>query len=400
MKTTVIACGFPLPPETFILRHVKHFHADVVCGRFLPELLKDRDQVGEIAADPELPSTVLNRSLLPSLALRASRRLRRVMRPALEYEWSASMYRHWAGYLESHRPDVVLAEFAPNALGAMPECRRRGIPLVAHFHGYDATALMRIRAYRRAIPGLFANAAAVVCVSSFMREVLLAAGCARHRLHVIPCGAPLSEFPFSENTGAQPCTFLAVSRLAAGKGPMIALRAFHRVVSQRPQTRLVFAGDGPMRRELAHYVRRHSLEHAVTLAGCVSNEEVRRLMGSSTVFVQASLRDKRGWLEGWGVSLAEALASGLPAVVSRSGGMTDLVSDTHNGFLFEPGDWRAMAGRMVQLADAPALRLRMGRAARAHVEKVGSTENSLRDLEAVLQGVVSRAPSPGTTCRR
>ena len=389
MKTTVIAIGFPLPSETFILRHVNHFRADVVCQQFLPELLQDRNGIGEIACAPKPFSTGLRKSSIGNFLFKVYSSSRRLLRPASQFEWSKSMHRHWSSYLDRCQTDVVLAEFAPNALGSMQECLRRGIPIVVHFHGYDATALMRISAYRRALPELFKHAAAVICVSRFMRDVLLQASCPSDKLHVIPCGAPVREFAFSDQTKNQPCTFLAVSRLVEGKGPMVTLKAFRRAHSSRPGLRLIIAGDGPMRREINNYVRKHSLEQAVSLVGCVPNGDVRFLMATSSVFVQASLQDRHGWLEGWGVSLAEALASGLPAVVSRSGGMVDLVTDGYNGYLFEPGDWCAMADRMVQVADDPALRLRMGRAAREHVEKVGSTENCLRALESVLHSVVT-----------
>ena len=176
---------------------------------------------------------------------------------------------------------------------------------------------------------------------------------------------------------------------------MVTLRAFHQAYSSRPNVRLIIAGDGPEMPDITRYVQEHALDQAVSIAGWVPSDEVRRLMASATVFVQASLQDENGWVEGWGVSLAEALATGLPAIVTRFGGMVDLVADGYNGFLFEQGDWRGMADRMVQLADDPALRLRMGRAAREHVEKVGSTENSLRALEAVLRGAANRTPAGG-----
>jgi glycosyltransferase involved in cell wall biosynthesis len=385
MKTTIIVGAFPAPSETFVLRHVGHFHADVVCQQFHPELLQNRNLVGAIACASESPDWA-SRNWAPVAILRRFRwRALQLMRPAAAFSWSRSMHQCWSGYLDCHKPDVVLAEFAPNALGAMRECRRRGIPLVVHFHGYDATSLMRNAAYRQALSDLFEHVAAVICVSRFMREVLLDAGCPPGKLHAIPCGAPLQDFPFSDYTGNQPCTFLAVSRLVAGKGPMVTLEAFQDAYSKRPDIRLIIAGDGPMRLEITRYIQEHSLDQAVSIAGCVPNDEVRRLMAASTVFVQASLQDKNGGREGWGVSLAEALATGLPAIVSRSGGMVDLVTDGYNGFLFEEGDRTCMADRMLQLAGDPALRLRMGRAGRDHVEMVGSTEKNLRLLENVLR---------------
>src|SRR5208283_2888458 len=76
--------------------------------------------------------------------------------------WDEDSERRWQRYLRQRRPDVVLAHWAPNALCALGACRARGIPLVTHFHGYDASSLMRDESYRRQLRGLFERTAAVV----------------------------------------------------------------------------------------------------------------------------------------------------------------------------------------------------------------------------------------------
>lgn len=390
MKATVIANAFPATSETFVLRHVRALHADVFCEEFRQDLLTNSEGVGHIA------SPVGRKKRSRSLFSRLHARFTRVLNPDWAFSWRPEMRRLWCDFLDRHKPDVVLAEFAPNALAALPGCLRRGIPLVVHFHGYDASTLMRLGAYRRALAGLFEGAAAVVCVSTRMRQVLLGAGAPPEKLHLIPCGAPVSEFTFSEQTDHQPCVFVAVSRLVPVKGPMVTLKAFHRAHSQRSDIRLVVAGDGPLRAEVARYIRAHALGDAVRLTGSISNDQVRVLMAASSAFVQSSLRDKHGAEEGSPVAVAEALATGLPAIVSRCGGMEDLVKDGYNGFVFDQGDWRTLANRMVQLADDPGLRLRMGRASRRHAENFASSEKNLALLRSVLSGVVCNASRSGS----
>jgi glycosyltransferase involved in cell wall biosynthesis len=90
------------------------------------------------------------------------------------------------------------------------------------------------------------------------------------------------------------------------------------------------------------------------------------------------------------VSLSEALATGLPAIVSRSGGNPDLVQDGVNGLLFEEGDFRTMAKHMVELATDPAMRVKMGMAGRKHVEDVCSTEANIGRLKSVLLAAMEK----------
>ncbi len=307
------------------------------------------------------------------------------------------MERFWGNYLDSHRPQVVLAEFAPNALSALPACRTRGIPLVAHFHGYDASSLMSRPAYRRTVKGSFRDAAAVVCVSEFMQNQLLQAGCPGHKLRTIPCGTDLTEFQPSHRVGDQPCRFVAVSRLEAVKGPLITLEAFRGVHSVRPEVTLDWIGAGSLRDSMEEFVRRHHLEGSVRMHGALRHAQVRSILDQSSVLVQASLTHTDGAVEGWGISIAEALATGLPAVVTRSGGMVELVIDGHNGLLFEEGDAIAMSHAMLKLADDPELRISMGRSGRLHVEQVGDARRSLQLLEQVLRNACG-APAVVACC--
>src|SRR5690606_35427802 len=79
------------------------------------------------------------------------------------------------------------------------------------------------------------------------------------------------------------------------------------------------------------------------------------------VFLQHSLDHTSGWTEGFGVSITEAAASGLPLVVSRCGGIVDQVTDGINGFVTPQRDCEAMAQRMMELAQDQQLRESMGR---------------------------------------
>jgi glycosyltransferase involved in cell wall biosynthesis len=301
------------------------------------------------------------------------------------FAWGKGLELRWERYLDRRRPDVVLAHWAPNAMAAIGACRGRGIPLVTHFHGYDASILMRNELYRSRLRSLFGEVAAVVCVSSYQAGVLSAAGCPAEKLHVIPCGAPMQEFKPSEAVLRQPCRFVSVARLAPCKGPLVTLEAFRRVHEDRPAVRITFVGDGPLQGAMSSFVAEHRLQEAVSMAGAVPAPAVSGILANSAVFVQASMSDEQGAVEGWGVSVAEGLATGLPAIVTRFGGLTDLVTDGWNGFLFEEGDSRGMAESMLRLADNPQLRAEMGIRGRQHVEDVGNTEKNTQRLAAVLR---------------
>jgi colanic acid/amylovoran biosynthesis glycosyltransferase len=386
MRTTIVVERYPAISETFVVRHAQYFNATVVCRQ--PDSGEYFQEDVRVLAPPETPQP----KTIPG-CFRLRRLLNRIASPRRNFIWNTSMEKFWTNYLDSHHPQVVLAEFAPNALSALPACRARGIPLVAHFHGYDASSLMTRSSYRRTVKEVFRDAAAVVCVSTFMKNQLLQAGCPRHKLHVIPCGTDLSEFRPSYRVSGQPCRFVAVSRLEAVKGPLITLEGFRRVHAIRPEVTLDWIGGGSLRVSMEEFIRRHHLEGSVRMHGALRHAQVRAILEQSSVLVQASLTHTDGAVEGWGISIAEALATGLPAVVTRSGGMVELVLDGHNGFLFEEGNAIAMSHAMLKLADHPTLRIELGRNGRLHVEQVGDARRSLQLLEQVLRNACGVAYS-------
>lgn len=296
----------------------------------------------------------------------------------------------WKEYLIQRRPDVVLAEFAPEALAGLPACVEHGIPLITHFHGYDASSLLRFRDYRRQLPYLFKHSAAVVAVSTDMRQRLAQCGCPMEKIHVIPCGADVDRFRPSQAVRENLCRFVFVARLIRQKGIMETLEAFR--VCQRgiPDVSLRVVGDGPLRHKAERWVQKNGLGESVSFMGSVPHEEVARILSESSVLVQHSHKvPPANSIEGWGISLAEGSASGLPVVATRHGGITDVVVDGRTGFLVPEGDWRAMGERMIELAENPHLRRHMGMAGREHILEVGNLVVQVQKLTAILQSAAA-----------
>ena len=114
----------------------------------------------------------------------------------------------------------------------------------------------------------------------------------------------------------------------------------------------------------------------VELGGEVTPEEVAGYCRSSAIFVLPS------YSEGLPVSMLEAMASGLPVVASRVGGVPELVTDEENGLLVPPRDVESLARALVRLLEDPELCLRMGRNNR---KKVRDTFSADRTAEKIVE---------------
>jgi glycosyltransferase involved in cell wall biosynthesis len=107
-------------------------------------------------------------------------------------------------------------------------------------------------------------------------------------------------------------------------------------------------------------------------------------MNDSDLFVHCSDR------EGLPVAVVEAMASGLPVVASRVGGIPDVVHNGETGFLLSPGDVEGYAEKIVLILTNEGLRRQMGTASRLYAEKRLHKDVIIAELENVYESVLGR----------
>jgi colanic acid/amylovoran biosynthesis glycosyltransferase len=288
-------------------------------------------------------------------------------------------------------PEVILCHFGHTALRLLPVAQEASIPLVAHFHGLDlSSSLNEDRWYRWSLLKNLERFAAVVVVGEHQKKWILDRGFPRERLHLIPCGAPVHDYTVRMDKSSDRVRFIAVSRLVAWKGVDYTIRAFSEVLKTFKAAELLIVGDGPERNALALLAEALGLKDSVIFVGSCSSDKVRDYYESSHVFVQHSITHSNGWVEGFGVTIVEAAASGLPVVVTRSGGIGPQVIDGISGFLVDERNIGSMAEAMLLLAKDNAKRTQMGYAGRQHVEANFSTEGQVKKLERAMIELVSR----------
>ena len=157
--------------------------------------------------------------------------------------------------------------------------------------------------------------------------------------------------------------FLCVARFVGKKNLAALIRAYgaYRRDAGNAGWSLVLSGSGPLEGTLREQALAAGLADRVHFPGFVQYEGLPRLYGRAAAFVLPSLSDQ------WGLVVNEAMASGLPVVVSRRCGCApELVVDGENGFGFDPEDETALAAALTRMATAtPEERTRMGNRSRA-----------------------------------
>ncbi|HEY4121926.1 MAG TPA: glycosyltransferase, partial [Byssovorax sp.] len=276
-------------------------------------------------------------------------------------------------------PDVVhlmnagLAPWVPHLRAALPAC------VTVHVHGNDLLAPwvrhgLDAEAYRAAqIDGL-ARADAVLAVSRFSAELATRAGVPERAVEITPNGVDAARFcpgPRDEALAARlglrdgDRVVLTVSRLAARKGHRLVLRAIAALAPRHPRIKYVFTGSNDaLGAELLAEAASLGVASRVALAGFVDDAELPALYRLADVFALVPDGDDASDVEGFGVALLEAAATGLPAVAARTGGVPEAVEDLVSGLLVPKGDGRALEDAIERLLLDGALAKELGARAR------------------------------------
>jgi glycosyltransferase involved in cell wall biosynthesis len=171
---------------------------------------------------------------------------------------------------------------------------------------------------------------------------------------------------------------LFAGKFTNDKQPMDAVRAIDKIRQARDDVHLVMVGDGPFRAECEAFAASRQLP--VTFAGFFNQARMPNAYASADVLVVPSIS------ETWGLVVNEAMASGIPAIVSsRVGCAPDLVSPGVTGSVFPSGDIDAFARAIGEYASDRALAVRQGEAARTRIQEYS--------LESAVRGTIRAAES-------
>jgi phosphatidylinositol alpha-1,6-mannosyltransferase len=275
--------------------------------------------------------------------------------------------------------------------------RLRSAPYVVIAHGAEITVPATVPGLRGLGRRVVRGAAAVVAAGGYPARQASRIADRDIRGVIVPPGVDAERFRPADGQarkesrssfGLDPDRplVLGVSRLVPRKGFDVVIDA----VAGLPGTQLALGGTGRDRDRLERRARRSGAD--VTFLGRVSERDLARVYASADVFAM-SCRDRWGGAEaeGFGIVFLEAAACGVPSVAGRSGGAHEAVADGETGFVVEPRDVHAVRVALGALCDDPALRARLGHAARDRAVGEYSYDRLVARLLPIARGDLSAA---------
>ena len=267
----------------------------------------------------------------------------------------------------------------------------RNVKTVLTLHGGDINVIpFRSRLIKRKVKESLNNQDAIIAVSKNLKDIAISIS-GYDRICVIPNGVDIHKFTLStedlelvkkkKEIFKENKVILFVGNVSREKGVIELLEAFTRLISYRDNLILILVGRVKIVDILNRYLS--SLSGKVKVIGPVKHEEIKIWMNLCDIFVLPS------YTEGLPVSVLEAMSCGKPVVVSKVGGVSEVVKDKKNGLLVRPKDIDGLVQCIEFLLDNPYKAKSLGEEGRKTIlENYTWSKNAERTIE-VYKNIIS-----------
>ena len=309
-------------------------------------------------------------------------------RPPIVYRGE---YQTLDSLLKRHGADLMHIYFGHTGVHLLPFIEQWDKPCVVSFHGADVANKPEIKDYHRKLRRLFDAVPLVLARSQSLADRLMRFGCPSEKLRINRTGVPLDQFPFvdREPPSGGHWKIVQACRLIPKKGVATSLRAFAIFKKDHPKAEFFLAGKGPLQPELEMLAAGLGIFKDVHFVGFLSQPELLKLYASSHLLLHPSETLPNQDQEGVPNSVLEAMATGLPVVATRHGGIPEAIEDGRNGFLADEEDHIGLANAMEQITRSPDLLREIGLRARRTIVDRFSQEAQIDQLESFYEEAIS-----------
>ena len=275
--------------------------------------------------------------------------------------------------------------FGNNGVFWLPLLRNREFPVIVSFHGADVAVGFNTTGGQRRLRQVFTDADLLLARSDSIRASMITMGCSPDKIRIQRTGIPTSEFRYQPRIfpGDGRFQFLQACRLIEKKGVEVTLKAFAKFVQRWPNSRLVIAGDGPLRQPMEQLTEQLQISRSVEFTGFLGEEQLLKRYYGCHFFVHPSEKTSEGDTEGIPNSVLEAMATGMCSIATRHGGIPEAIEHLRNGLLVEERDDEGVYHWMNQLAENWQFAAGLGRQAAETISREFDSETQVQKLESI-----------------
>ena len=282
----------------------------------------------------------------------------------------------------------------PAADAALWHAKRKKIPLILTYHAdQDPTygPLFRrlgVSFYNKyLLSRLFSSTKTIIVTSQHYINESKFLEKFQDKISVVPNGINLNDFdvPYSKEECRKKLglplgenIILFVGLLTPFKGPDVLIKAIPQVIKRVKNTKLLLVGEGPFRQKLEQERSRLGCEKSIRFEGFVTDSLKALYYKASDVFVLPSISTA----EAFGIVNLEAMASGIPVISTKVGGIPSIINNNVNGLLIEPKDEIALADSIIYLLENQDIRSKLAKEGFKRVQNY-SWKNIAKETERI-----------------
>lgn len=288
---------------------------------------------------------------------------------------------------KKNKINLVFAEYGSAGQRIMPVCKVLDLPLIVHFHGFDASR-KKILQTNNYYQELFTYATYIIVVSKKMHKDFLKLGCPKDKL-IYNVYGPRKAFLEIKPTFKKQ-QFIAIGRFVDKKAPYYLILSFKEVIKEYPHATLVIAGNGELLNTCKNLVRQFNLKENIFFPGVITEKEYIGFLKDSLAMVQHSITADDGDTEGTPVAILEASAAGLPVIATHHAGIPDVVINKETGFLIKEHDISGMTLCMLDLLKYPERARAFGISGKKLIKENFTMERHIRVLNSLVKKILKK----------
>jgi colanic acid/amylovoran biosynthesis glycosyltransferase len=344
LRIAIVVDTFPSVSETFISNKVKQLSAKG--NHLIVFCVKKNDQLFQelFEGDSNVQVVVLSKQKLVRYFIMHPFKLLKSKIKAVNFR--QNLLREFRlNTIKQYVPDIIHFEFSGMGVDYLYEIRRlKGKKVVSCRGSAEKVKLLIYEERKEKFKELLNVVDAVHCVSKDMVNTIMPYCTQPEKIFInFPSIDPLFFQREKEKTASAFKLILSVGRMTFQKGYTTALLAIKLLKETGIPFRWVIVGNGNKYEEIIFKIHQLGLQNEVMLVGSKSREEVQCLMEEADIFFLPSL------YEGIANVVLEAMSMQLPVVVTKSGGMNEVIDHEENGLLTELYDYKSMANNLARL---------------------------------------------------
>ena len=333
--------------NTFLKREMQHIYRQVTGLREFQTFImtKSRENVDAFPFP--------NIEVLPRPRINFLLRFQRKYIQRMEPVFYRGEYDQLEAVLNRRQAQLLHVYFGHTGVHLLPFMRNWSRPSLVSFHGMDIMLRNEEPGYNDRLRALLVTLPLVLARSESLASRLVDLGCHPSKIRINRTGVPMEGFPYLVHSPPDDGAWCLIqaSRFIEKKGIDVTLKAFAEFRKKYSNAELVLAGEGPLAGELKELAQSLGLAGSVRYPGFLDQQALAAAYASAHLFLHPSQTTSAGDQEGVPNSMLEAMASGLPVVATRHGGIPEAVHSGQDGLLVPERDSPALVNGLLEIAE-------------------------------------------------